>query len=359
MPMATRAEVEGALARARRFFLERQRPNGEFVVKFHLANEAGALLREEFDSSAFVTMYLSHAVLSDGTPEILACVRRAAAFLDAERNGAGVWRYFGRSSRFWKVAPCDADSTSGVLLLREALALAGPDTRRMLLENRDRRGRFYTWFTPGNVRSLNAQYWWFVLRDLNLARLYFFWRRTWAHRRDVDVVVNANVVRYLGEGRATSGASEWILETVRVGAEERRDKWYQDRATLYHAMGRAYHSGIRAFGEVRDPIAERIAERAGVDGCIGGCALHTALSAAALCYFGFSGDLLDRAVSSLLSSQDDEGGWPSHPYFYGGWKRLAWWGSREVTTAFAIEALNLYLKHAPGVSIGDVRAIDA
>lgn len=357
--MATRAEVEGALARARRFFLRRQRPNGEFEVNFHLTDETGALLREEADSSPFIAMYLSHAVLADGTPEILACVHRAVAFLDAERAGAGVWRYFGRTSRLWQVTPCDTDSTAGALLLFEVLGLPSPDTRQLLLENRDRRGRFYVWFTPGNARSLNPRYWWFVLRDLNLTRLYFFWRRTWAHRGDVDVVVNANVVRCLGEGAATAGAIEWVLDTVRVGAEERRDKWYQDRSTLYHAMGRAHHAGIRAFGEVRDVIAARIAERAASDGCIGGCALHTALSAAALCYFGVPGDLLDAAVSHLVMSQDDEGAWPSHPFFYGGWGRRAWWGSRETTTAFAIEALNLYVKYAPDTPVVDGRAIDA
>lgn len=340
--MASRAEVEGALEQARRFVVERQRSNGEFTINMHLHNDAGERVREHFDSSPFTTMYLSLAVLADPAPEVARCVERAVAFLESEVNGAGIWRYFGRSSHLCAISPCDTDSTSGTLLLRQMLGLPVPNTRWMLVENRDVRGRFYTWFTPGIVASWRWRYWWFVLRDLNLGRAWFVWRRSWAHRRDRDVVINANVVRFLGEGDDSAGAIQWILETVRLGEEERRDKWYHDRSTLYHSMGRAFRSGVRAFGEARDTIAARIEERSEIDGRIGGCALHTALSTAALLYFEQTGKVIDRAVDYLVASQDEEGAWPAHALFYGGLARLAWWGSRETTTAFAIEALNLY-----------------
>lgn len=340
--MASRAEVEGALERARRFVVERQRPNGEFTINFHRDNEAGERVREHFDSSPFTTMYLSLALLSDPTPEVARCVARAVGFLESEVNGPGIWRYFGHSSHLCAITACDTDSTSGTLLLMQRLGLPVPETRWMLVENRDHRGRFYTWFTPGNVLSRRWRYWWFVVSDLNVGRAWFFWRRTWAHRRDRDVVLNANVVRYLGEGHETAGAIQWILETVRQGEEERRDKWYQDRSTLYHSMGRAYQSGVGSFGEVRDTIGARIAERAETDGRIGGCALHTALSTAALLYFEQRGKVIDGGVDYLVASQNQDGAWPAHALFYGGWGRLAWWGSRETTTALAIEALNLY-----------------
>lgn len=340
--MATRAEVECALSRARQYVVRQQRPDGEMPVVMTVLNEHGGVERSGPDATVFMTMYLALALVDDPTPEIAECVRRAEAYTGREISGPGVWRFFARSAPLCAVTACDCDTTSGVLLLRRRLGLPIPDVNWMLRTNRDRRGCFLTWFTPGNVRTLNPRYWWFVLRDLNLARAFLVWRRTSARRNDRDVVVNANVVHYLGDDPAVRPAIEWILETVRRGAEERRDRWYQSRAVLYHAMGRAYRGGIAKFAEVRETIVSRLTHDATANGAIGGGALNTALSAAALMYFGETGDVANRAVDYLVESQDDGGAWPSDPFFYGGWKRLAWWGSRETTTAFAIEALNLY-----------------
>lgn len=340
--MPSRAEVDGALAKARAFVVRQQRPDGEMPVVKTVLSHDGVVERSDPDGTVFMTMYLALALVDDPTPEMAACVRRAEAFTRDEMKGPGVWRFHARSAPLWAVTACDCDTTAGVLLLRRRLGLLDADVKWLLRTNRDRRGCFLTWFTPGNVRTLNPRYWWFVLRDLNLARAFLVWRRTSARRNDRDAVVNANVIHYLGDDPAVRPAIEWILETIRLGAEQRRDRWYQSRATLYHAMGRAYRGGIVRFAEVRDTMVSRLADDAAANGAIGGGAINTALSAAALMYFGETGNLVDRAVDYLVASQDDEGAWPNDPFFYGGWNRLAWWGSRETTTAFAIEALNLY-----------------
>jgi len=357
--MATRAEIEEALGRAREFMVRHQRPTGEWASYRHLEGADGTVVKREFDSSVFMTMYLALALVDDPTQSVASCVRRAEAFVENEWNTPGVWRFHGRAAPLCAVTACDSDTTAGVLALKRRLGRPVPGTRHLLLENRDRRGRFFTWFTPGNARSASARYWWCVLRDLNLARAFGLWRRTSCRRRDMDVVVNANVVRFLGAEKAAAAAIAWVLEAVRLGEEERRDKWYQSRPALYHAMGRALRDGVRPFGEVRSTIIARLADAAAPNGEIGGSALDTGLSAAALMYFEAFGEVVDRAIWYLLATQGDDGAWPSHPFFYGGWGRRAWWGSRETTTAFAIEALNLYLKHAPGIPDVEGRMIDA
>jgi hypothetical protein len=335
--------VERALRRARDFVAASQLPTGELPMEMTRRKSEEDPGVASLDPSAFATMYAALAMRADRSPETLAILANVRRFLDAQRIGPGLWRYWATPSRFYRIVPADTDSTSGVLTLYEREGWPTPVTRRIVEENRDRRGRFFTWITPGNVRSVNPRYWWFLARDASLARLVHFWRVSWAHRGDVDLVINVNVVRYLGDVACTRGAIAWILESVWLGEEEQRDKWYLDRSTLYLSLGRAFADGIARFGDLRPVITARVAERAAASGEIGGSPMHTAMCASALLHLGLRNEIVERAVAFLCASQDDEGAWAAGPHFYGGPKRLAWWGSRTFTTAMAFETLHLYL----------------
>jgi hypothetical protein len=76
----------------------------------------------------------------------------------------------------------------------------------------------------------------------------------------VDVVVNANVVLFLGENSATAPAVEWIKQVVESGTEATSDRCYQSRYVLYYALLRCDRAGIRAFDSLKELITERLEE---------------------------------------------------------------------------------------------------
>jgi hypothetical protein len=329
--------VEVALERARGFLVASQRPSGELPVEYTTHEEPGRPREVHRDSSPFITAFATVGLCADRSAGAREVCARAVTFIESQREWPGLWRFWGPGSRI----TADLDSTS---VCRTLLEQHGRTQRSILWlyrRNVDRAGRFRTWLTPGNVRTLHPLYWLLMLRELRPFRCYHLFRRTAAHRRDRDVVVNANVVTLLGDVPATRGAIDWIVETVRDGEEERRDKWYLHREALYLVMGRAHARGVRRFGAVAALIVERIAERRSAQGDVAGDPLRSAMAVSALVLLG-QREEASCTVAWLTEVQDDDGGWASAPLHYGGPTGRSSWGSRAVTTALVVEALALF-----------------
>src|SRR5690606_29704985 len=118
--------------------------------------------------------------------------------------------------------PPDADDTACASM---AVALRGDDTSAnvaLLLANRDRAGRFFTWLIPHRDR-FTPRFWWAVRDEFRRAtrdRRQELWANSEAWPADVDGVVNANVVRYLGPGRAPAAAVGFVASII---TDERED----------------------------------------------------------------------------------------------------------------------------------------
>ncbi|MCA1631247.1 MAG: hypothetical protein LC785_16920, partial [Acidobacteria bacterium] len=159
---------------------------------------------------------------------------------------------------------------------------------------------------------------------------------------DVDCVVNANVLFYVGAGRETRAVIDYLIGVVRRGEEGCCDKWHLNRFMFYYVVSRNFHAGVTAFGEVRDESIGRIVTSAKADGSFGDSALETALAVCALLYWESSAPELERGVRFLLDAQAAEGHWPRAALYYGGPKKYYGWGSEELTTGFCLEALLHY-----------------
>lgn len=244
---------------------------------------------------------------------------RALDFLEREMHPDGLWRHPSSAKHMHYDTPLDVDDTS---LASVALAIAGrqvPDNRHFLLANRNRRGLLKTWI----VR------WW-----PHPILTYRFFKYTTAEVGDVDAVVIANVVVYLGDCEETRPSIRHMLEVLRSKNEWRSTKWYESRFTVWYFFS-------HALREIAPEAGELIVPR--VEAATPGNALERAAAISTLLLWDRMPD-----VTPLLDEQLESGAWPSTGFYHMGMKEISpnefratppWWGSEALTTMFAMEAL--------------------
>jgi hypothetical protein len=162
---------------------------------------------------------------------------------------------------------------------------------------------------------------------------YRFFKYT-AELRDVDAVVNANVVIYLGICEETRPTIEHMLAVLRANREMMSTIWYGSRFTVWYFFSQALHEIAPEAGEM---IVPRIEATAPVN------SLELAVAASTLL-------LWNRVpnVEPLIEAQLPSGAWPRVGFYHMGQRRLdsqpkpPWWGSEALTTVFAVEALTRY-----------------
>jgi hypothetical protein len=315
----------------------------------------GSDLREDgsgvLESSTLATSLIVYSLGFSGSVVARETIERALSFLRAIMEPRGVWRYLTSDFPGYRDMPPDVDDTACISHALSSHGIAFPDNRRLLLANRDRRGRFYTWMAPRlGPPPLNLDYWRVVRRQLRSPiRSWRWWRENDLSPTDVACVVNANALLYLGDVPATKRVSAYLSDVVHNRAEASCDKWYRSRFVFYYAVSRCAHAGIGALDPLLDEIADRITAAASADGSIGASPLETALAACALINCRAAPSELDRACAHLIGEQSTEGGWPAAPLYY--WPDRYSYGSAELTTGFCLEAL---LRHG---TVGTERSV--
>ncbi len=293
------------------------------------------------DSLKFITALIAMAVAEVDDPRATAIVDGVVRFLRSEREHHALWRYWTSANELFDYTPPDADDTACASM---AVALRGDDTSAnvaLLLANRDRAGRFFTWLIPHRDR-LAPRFWWAVrdeFRRATRARRQELWTNSEAWPADVDGVVNANVVRYLGPEHAPADAVEFVVSIIADGREDDCDSWHRNRSTLYASIADGHRRGINAFAPLGPVITERITER--LEAVAVGPALDCAQSLVALRRFGAPASTCDRLHEALLDSQLPDGSWERSVFYYGGPQEVFGWASEALSTAVAVQALSL------------------
>jgi len=243
---------------------------------------------------------------------------RALDFLEREMSPDGLWRHPSREYPEHQDTPLDLDDTS---IASCALAAAGrpvPNNRPILLAHRGRSGLFRTWI----VRP-----WRHPIRTWR----FFFFRRI-AEMADVDAVVNANVVIYLGVRAETRPAIEHMLAVLRANREMASTIWYGSPFIVWYFFSQALHELAPVAGEM---IVPRVEAARPIN------ALELALASSTLLLWKRVPD-----VTPLIDAQLPSGAWPRAGFYHVGRRRNdaqpkpPWWGSEALTTVFAIEALS-------------------
>jgi hypothetical protein len=332
--MSTGTEIERGLA----FLAEQQLPAGNFDVL--ISEDPADVTGGESEITPFATALIVHCLGFSTSPVAHRMIARALAFLRGAMEPGGVWRYWtAEDPKRWSILP-DADDTAcaAQVLASNGIPVAG--VRSVLLANRAPDGRFYTWITlrgrrlPRSVAFLRV-----ALRECREPRR---WRRFWTgppSPRDIDDVVNANVVFCLGEGPGTARAIAHLAAVLQAGGDAAEDRWYPGPFVFHYMAARCFAGGVEGLAPARHAAVSRLEAAANADGSIGATVLETALAACALLSWGAGNGAVARAAGFLRAAQRADGSWPASALYLGGPGSPHAWGSDELTTAYCLEAL--------------------
>jgi hypothetical protein len=298
-----------AVRRGMRFLRNNQLPYGEFRT---YASPSIDMKRTLFDSSIFTTTFVLYSIvrLDMDIPCVPAMTKKATSFLAGEMRGPGLFQYF--TSKNARSIDFDLDCTAcaSVALHRSHPFIARGCNIKRFIENRNEAGLFYTWV--GGAALAN----------------------------NVDSVVNANVVFYLGDRDETKSASRYLADLINSGHESNSYHYYLDDMTLYYAVSRAYARGTSSLNGAREAVIEKVLRSSKGDGSFGH-ELATACAVCSLVNFEYDDSTRLRDAARYLERRQGEDG---------SWQRIAMWvakldrldvyfGSEELTTALCLEAL--------------------
>jgi hypothetical protein len=286
-----------------RFLHDHQLPYGEFRT---YASPSTDMRVTALDSSVFVTTFVLYSIARIDCPLKATMATRAISFLKEEMKGPGLFQYY--TSKNTNSIGFDLDDTAcaSVALQQSHPLVAGGRNVEYFLENRNEAGLFYTWVGEA------------------------------APENDIDSVVNANVVFYLGDRDETRSACRYLIDTIESDRESDSYRHYLDDMTLYYAVSRAYTHGASSLRGARAAIIEKVLRRSRESGSFGD-ELATACAVCSLANLEYDGVARLRDAARYLEGQQDaDGSWRrAAMYFQPG----RYFGSEELTTAICLEAL--------------------
>ncbi len=333
--------IESAIACALDFLQKHQEPSGEFGFYRIWADTQP---RKHPDRLPFADALISTCLTFCDAPVAKEMIDRACVSMRRQMEPFGVYRYWPPPNPDCVMVVPDVDDTAVICSALRRHGVKLPNNRGIILANRNAEGLFYTWIIARRVRTLNLGYWWTVSEK---------WRNPYgptqmwqseANPSDIDAVINSSVLSYLGNGPEMKPVINFLIEIFKEGREEKRDKWYQNKFTYYHALALNYWEGVAEFGAIREEMIARIVAASAPDGKIGTSAIDTAQAACALMNLGSDVPQLASAIEYLVRTQGGLGQWPFAPYYYAGYSQKMAWGSEELTTAFCLQTLCRYAK---------------
>lgn len=328
-----REALTGALTSAVARLAAEQRPDGEVPVTVRRLGEPGDGRSDRTLFATALALPFLEALATGGAPGADQLAVGARRFLARERGRRDLARFWPRTHPRGLALPADLDDTAAVA--RALGAHRRARLARLLLDQRDERGRLFTWLLPRSVGTL-VRFPELLPSVPMLSGRHPFWVRSEARPDDVDAGANAQALAWLGDRRELTAVSAWLVELTRTASEGEADRWHRRwgvRWLIALAAGRS-----ASLAAAVRPLASRVADEAG-ELARGGEAADVALALATGAALGASAPARATLVDRLLAEQDERGGWPRAGLWFGGPRRTVDWGSAALTTALAAGAL--------------------
>jgi hypothetical protein len=304
-----RAQTKDAIERSVGFLTLAQLPYGEFPS--HRFADPLLKTTKQFDSSPFTTCFVLHALrfVSDSNVEPL--ITNGISFFQEECEEPGIWRYWSTRNAH-RIDP-DLDDTCCI-------------------------SAELKWHRPDLEITSNEQT---ILANRNKAGLFKTWIREPEAVNDIDSVVNANVLLYLGARSETIEACSFLNRLIIENQENKSYWYYLDNLALYYMLSRAYFNDVRLLERSIGGIVQKTLARQEPDGSFGGD-MNTGLAVCTLLNCASANKAVEKGIAYLLQAQIADGSWRPSAFYAGPpppTSHNVWWGSHELTTAFCLEAL--------------------
>lgn len=335
-------DIDQSILRGVNYLHQHQFPNGEFCTYIGHENS----MQESIpDANIFPTSLIGYSLLNlQHIPKVNEMLQLSASYLQHQSMRGGVWNNYPWSHERFKICPADVDNTACASILLKALKRGFPANEEILLLNRNKAKIFYTWYTLRPNLARHKDYWLLLLRELKHPIIdIIFWTKNEPGKNDIDGAVNANALFYLGLNEETRPVISYLLGIIAAEKEADCDKWYRNPFIIYYFFSRILHAGITEMEPIRKPIIERMLKKINSDGSFGEGVLDTALAIITMIKLNYISTELEIAVKYLLRTQGEYGEWPRWALYYGGPLQRVCYGSEEITTAYCMEALSLYL----------------
>lgn len=337
----TKEKLSNAITLGVEYLLDHQLPNGEFLLYMSgdEAMKGWNIPQDTVFSAALIGNCLLPLRKQDKVQQILL---NTAHFLHYQMDKGGTWNYYTILHRLRNLCPLDLDDTSCVSSFLEKMEFKFPKdlNKKLIIDCRRNDGLFYTWITFRFRFNKNIRYWYLVSKELKyLIKSLVFWGKFECSRYDVDAVVNANILYYIGKRKETLPIITYLIKIINENKENDCDKWYRNVLTVYYFISRNFNMGIVEFKEIRSSIIDRILIKQKQDGSFGESALDTALAISSLINFNYNDIEINQGINFLLKTQYKNGNWDRRGLYFGGPKKLSCFGSEELTTGFCLEAL--------------------
>ncbi|PHR74619.1 MAG: hypothetical protein COA67_00660 [Lutibacter sp.] len=325
------------------FLNANQLKSGEFIS--YRSTDPKMIEDCEFDSSPFPTALICYCLSFSEEDISKKMIENAIQFLLSEMEANGIWRYWTKQHQYHGNIPPDLDDIACVSSVLKQNNITFPNNEKILLANRNNNDLFYTWIVPRLRLPKGLSHWKVAMREgLKPFNLYYFWKLNESKPNDIDGVVNANVLNYLGESKETESVVKYLMDIVRNDKEENCDKWHLSKYNYYYFLSKNYYAGIHSLSPVREICIRKILSDVNNNGTIGKNILETALAICTLLNWSSNSEAIQKGVNAILQEQTEFGNWKILPFYYGGPKKYFGWGSKEITTAFCLEALTRYIK---------------
>lgn len=232
-------KIDVVISKALNFLAQNQLPYGEF--KTYFSTDERMEDKCVFDSSPFVTALILYCISFVEEAKVKEITQKAVQFLVEEKEIPGLWRFWSSRNPKHNKLPPDADDTACVAYALKQYyspllySFIFGSNKTILLNNRNEYGLFYTWIIPPGYK---------VDSVLNV-------------NDDVDSVLNANVLFYLGECEETKAVCDYLNHLVLGEREKVSHPYYLSDLCLYYFMSRAYFNGAFSLKEAKDAVSNK------------------------------------------------------------------------------------------------------
>lgn len=296
------SELNKSIDKAIDILLVNQMESGEFPTD---ACSDQKMMNCSYDPSPFLTSLVLYSLKDIDDQRAIIMTRKGIKFFLAEQESGGIWRYW--SSKNSKEIDPDLDDIAMISYILKVNNISFGDNSDIVENNKNKTGLFNTWIRPPERDNVN----------------------------DVDCVVNANVLLYMGSNN--SDVCAYLNSAIRYNHQSNY-VYYLDNISLSYAIARAYKNNVLCLNESQQIIIKNLKLTSKANGSFGN-SLQTALALDALMDFGYRGLEVERGIAYLIKTQSKDGSWNTIPFYLG---PAPYYGSKELTTALALEALNKY-----------------